>query len=71
MSVGTEIMSATITLHMASWQQAIAEIVICDYPHLAKPMIPLERSQKAASENGAYVGVSPNTKANPVRKLMN
>ena len=56
---------------MASWQQAMAEIVICDYPHLAKPMIPLERSQKAASENGAYVGVSPNTKANPVRKLMN
>lgn len=56
---------------IASWRLEIAEIVICDYPHPSKPMIPLNRSQKAASENGAYVGVSPNTKANPVRKVAN
>ena len=63
--------SSTITLIIASWRLEIAEIVICDYPHLAKPMIPSNRSQKAASENGAYVGVSANTKPNPVRKLAN
>lgn len=56
---------------MASWQQVIAEIVICDYPHLSKLSRELNRSQKAASENGAYVGVSANTKANPVRKVAN
>jgi hypothetical protein len=64
-------MSANITLHMASWQQVIAEIVICDYPHLSKLSRELNRSQKAASENGAYVGVLANTKPNPVRKVAN
>ena len=56
---------------MASWPLAMAEIVICDYPHLSKRSRELNRSQKAASENGAYVGVSPNTKPNPVRKVAN
>ena len=56
---------------MASWPLAMAEIVICDYPHLSKLMIPSNRSQKAASENGAYVGVLANTKPNPVRKVAN
>lgn len=64
-------MSANITLHMASWPLEIAEIVICDYPHLSKLSRELNRSQKAASENGAYVGVSANTKPNPVRKVAN
>ena len=58
-SVGSVLSWGRVTLHMASWPLAMAEIVICDYPHLSKRSRELNRSQKAASENGAYHIVSP------------